>query len=245
MNLRKKLFKKVIIVICIVLILMAVATIILKYHVEGETNMPFKLSKIMMISTAEGMQKEESEYRWDADIFQINDVYIEISKNKNYDKTEVIDKVIIDDIQIIKEPLRGNVKIYRTSEIERNVYKNKEKYLLQDTIEYTGAEKTSNENTSIANQGGLITLKIVNEELGNYQSNEEEEIKYDGTILNKINVTAEEIKTKIRFNLTIQLKSEKSYKGEIEIELPYGDITKEGISYWEKTDFKDVVFKRQ
>lgn len=245
MRIEKKLLKKVVIIICIILILMVVATIILKYHIEGETNMPFRLSKIMMISTAEGMQKEDSQYKWDSNIFQINDIYIEISKNRNYNKTEIIDKIIIDEIQIENKPSKGNIKIYRTSEIERNVYKNKDKYLVQNSVEYIGSEKTSNENMSIANQGGLITLKVVNEDLGNYQSNEEEEMKYDGMILNKINVTSEEIKTKMKFSITIQLKSGKSYKGEVELELPYGDIAKEGISYYEKTDFKDVIFKRQ
>lgn len=245
MRIEKKLLKKVVIIICIILILMVVATIILKYHIEGETNMPFRLSKIMMISTAEGMQKEDSQYKWDSNIFQINDIYIEISKNRNYNKTEIIDKIIIDEIQIENKPSKGNIKIYRTSEIERSVYKNKDKYLVQNSVEYIGSEKTSNENMNIANQGGLITLKVVNEDLGNYQSNEEEEMKYDGTILNKINVTSEEIKTKMKFSITIQLKSGKSYKGEVELELPYGDIAKEGISYYEKTDFKDVIFKRQ
>lgn len=245
MKVRKNLLKKVIIIACIILILTIVASIILKYHIEGETNMPFKLSKVMLISTAEGVQKEESTYKWDSNIYQINDIYIEISKNKNYNKTEIIDKIIINNIVVEKEPLKGNIKIYRTSEIERNVYKNKEKYLIQDSIEYVGAEKTSNENATIANQGGLITLKIVNEDLGNYQSNEEVEMKYDGTILNKININPEEIKAKIKFDLTIVLKSEKSYKGEIEIEIPHGDIMQQGVAYFEKIDFKDVVFKRQ
>lgn len=245
MKLRKNLLKKIIIVACIILILTIVASIILKYHIEGETNMPFRLSKVMLISTAEGIQKGDSTYKWDSNIYQINDIYLEISKNKNYNKTEIIDKVIINNIVVEKEPLKGNIKVYRTSEIERSVYKDKEKYLIKDSIEYIGTEKTSNENMTIANQGGLIALKIVNEDLGNYQSNEEEEMKYDGTILNKIDVTSEQINAKIKLDLTIVLKSEKSYKGEIEIEIPHGDIVQQGISYFEKIDCKDIVFKRE
>jgi len=44
----------------IVLIIAVIALIILKYNVEGEKNMPFKLSSIILISSAEGYQKEEN-----------------------------------------------------------------------------------------------------------------------------------------------------------------------------------------
>ena len=34
--------------------------IVLQYQIEGEKNMPYKLSKITVISTAEGMQNQEN-----------------------------------------------------------------------------------------------------------------------------------------------------------------------------------------
>ena len=43
----------------LVIIFILVAISIMKYEVEGEKNMPFLLSKIMVISTAEGVSKEE------------------------------------------------------------------------------------------------------------------------------------------------------------------------------------------
>ena len=68
----------------IILIIAVIALIILKYNVEGEKNMPFKLSSIILISNAEGYQeKENKEYLWDTEIYQINDIYLNIEKNKN------------------------------------------------------------------------------------------------------------------------------------------------------------------
>mgnify|MGYP003295324783 CR=1 FL=1 len=42
------------------------------------------------------------------------------------------------------------------------------------------------------------------EKLGEYISNEDNEIVYDGTLLNKVGITLEEIKTNISFDLTIK-----------------------------------------
>lgn len=75
-------------------------------------------------------------------------------------------------------------------------------------------------------------------------SDNAEEIKHDGTILSKIDVKNEEIKTKVTFDLTIELVSGTSYTGTISLELPIGDVTTAGTSNYEKTDFSDVIFKR-
>ncbi len=75
-------------------------------------------------------------------------------------------------------------------------------------------------------------------------SDNTEEIKHDGTILSKIDVKNEEIKTKVTFDLTIELVSGTSYTGTISLELPIGDVTTAGTSNYEKTDFSDVIFKR-
>ena len=49
-----KVFKKNIIILLIAIIAIMVVSIILKYHVEGEENPPFQVSKIMVISNAYG-----------------------------------------------------------------------------------------------------------------------------------------------------------------------------------------------
>lgn len=78
---------------------------------------------------------------------------------------------------------------------------------------------------------------------GKYQS-DDTEIKHDGTILSKIGVEYEEIKSKISFNITIELVDKTQFTGRINLELPVGNIIKTGTSSYEKTDFSDVIFKR-
>lgn len=227
----------------VVLFIVAISLVILKYNVEGEVNMPFNLSSIIVVSNAEGLQKEEKQATWDLNLVQNNDVYIEITKNKNYKETEIIDKIILDNFRIINNPQNGETKIYRPSENEKMIYENKNEYIVEDKLEYIGAENTNIKDLKIANQGGMIMLRFANINLGEYISNDDE-IKHDGTILSKIDIKNEEIKFKMAFDITIKLKSEKEYKATIELDFPAGNVIEEGTSSYEKTSFKDVVFKR-
>ena len=78
----KKYFHICMIFTIIVIILFTLGMICLKYNVEGETNMPFRLSKITVISSSEGIDKENLENKWAFDVNQNNDVFLYIEKNK-------------------------------------------------------------------------------------------------------------------------------------------------------------------
>ena len=71
-------------------IIIVVLMIVVQYQVEGETNMPFKLSKITVISTAEGEEKtgEEQTNKWDLTVNQNNDIYFFIEQNGENTKEE-------------------------------------------------------------------------------------------------------------------------------------------------------------
>ena len=58
-NLNKKIIHIIIIIGIIFAILCITGILVLRYQVEGETNMPFKISKISMIESVEGMEKDE------------------------------------------------------------------------------------------------------------------------------------------------------------------------------------------
>lgn len=78
---------------------------------------------------------------------------------------------------------------------------------------------------------------------GTYSSNEEE-VKHDGTILSKIGITEDDIKCKVSFDITIEIVSGNKFTGTISLEMPVGNIITAGTSSYEKTDFSDVIFKR-
>ena len=129
----------------LVIIFILVAISIMKYEVEGEKNMPFLLSKIMVISTAEGVSKEEVQegQKWNLDVMQDNDVYITINKNEEYKKEDMIEKVILENIKITKVPKKGTVKIYMPNSSAGKVYEFKQEYEVIDRLEYNGAMQSS------------------------------------------------------------------------------------------------------
>ncbi len=242
----RKIIHVFIIIFITILIATIIALLILKYNVEGEDNIPFEISKIMVISTAEGIDKldESVEKKWNLRIAQNNDIYLEISKNKNYTETEIIDKIIIDNLKIEKQPKRGTLKIYKPTEKENITYENIEENEIKEKIEYIGKENSSAKKLEIANQGGLVLFRYSIEDLGTYTS-DADEIKHDGTILKEQKIDYEDIQCQISFDLSIQLKSEITYTTTITLDLPAGNIAEEGTSYYEKTNLKELIFKRK
>ena len=140
------------------MILFIAGMMILKYNVEGETNMPFRLSKISIISSSQGMDKEAIDTKWAFDISQNNDIYLYIDKNSGYGKTEIIESVKIDQIKI-ESLLKDNIKIYKPEEQEEKmIFKNEEKNNVQEIL-YKGEMESDLKQLKISNQGGLVAFR--------------------------------------------------------------------------------------
>lgn len=233
------------IILIIAIILFTVGIIILRYNVEGETNMPFELSKIAIISSQEGVDKEAQDSRWAFDIYQANDVYLYINKNDKYSKQEMIKEIIIDNFKIEKENSENleNIKIYKPdAQNENTIFKNKEENIVEN-IHYTGAVESNIKNMQISNQGGIIVFRCSNNNIAEYKS-DEEEINHN-QLLKKAEITQEKLKMKITFDLTIIMEEGKKYKTTIDLEMPQGNIIEEGITVAEITDLSNIIFKRE
>lgn len=242
---RLRFLRKNIIILVSAIIAIFVVSVILKYHVEGEDNLPFQVSKIMVISNAYGIQNENTEYHWDLDVVQNNDIYIDIVKNKNSEAQEIIDKIIFSDFEIESAPKKGEIIKYNPQSVDNGVYHNEEQYQITERLEYIGNEEKSDiKNLQVSNQGGLVFLRMVNQNLGNYTTDEAEEIRHDGTLLEKIGITDDEIFFSISFDLSIELKSEKKYKARVTLEMPRGSLTKEGTTNYQIFGTEELVFKR-
>lgn len=238
----KKAFHISMIIVIIVVILFIVGILVLRYYVEGETNLPFELTKITVISNAEGID-EQSENKWDFTINQNNDIYLYIEKNENYGKTEVIDNVTLTNFRIEKNSEIGESKIYKPdSNVENVTFQNIQENEVQEII-YTGDLETDIKASKISNQGGLIVLRYANNNIGRYQSNEEEEINHN-ELLKKIGINEDDLKTKITFDLAINLKSGKTFFSTVSLELPVEGIVENGVTSREITDLDDIIFKR-
>lgn len=237
----KKYFHIVVLIIMIAIILFILGITILRYNVEGETNMPFQLSKISIISSSEGKDKQATDTRWSFDIYQSNDIFLYLDKNQSYHKTEVIQSVSIDNM-VINAKKKEKIKIYQPDqEDEKLIFKNKEENHVQ-TIEYKGDMTSDLKQLKISNQGGLVAFRCSLDDLVTYTSNEEEINHHD--LLKKAGVTQEDLATKITFDLLIKLEEGKEYKATIHLDLPVENVIEKGTASTEITNTKDFIFKR-
>lgn len=242
---RTKEFHLSMIILIIAVILFIVGIIVLRYNVEGETNMPFELSKIAIISSQEGIDKETQDSRWAFDLYQANDIYLYINKNEKYSKQEMIKEITIDNFKIEKQNNENieNIKIYKPdAQNENTIFKNKEENIVQ-SIQYTGAVESNIKNMQISNQGGIIVFRCSNNNIAEYKSNEEE-INHN-QLLKKAGITQEKLNMKVTFDLTITMEEGKKYKTTIDLEMPQGNIIEEGITVAEITDLSNIIFKRE
>lgn len=226
----------------IVLILIIAGIIMLRYQVEGETNLPFELSKMIVVSTAESNEIEAvADTKWNFSVNQYNDIYLEIKKNDEYTKNTNIKNITFENFVIEKNSGAENIKLYRANS-EGKVVED-EAHLVGSSLTYKGEKETNLDELKISNQGSIILLRSVNQNVCEVRSNDEE-IVHDGTLLAKGNANLEDLNYKLSFDVVIETSRDIKYKGTISIELPTGDVQTQGKTQLEKTDFSDVIFKR-
>ena len=237
----KKYFNRIMVMIVVVAVFFILGIVMLRYSVEGETNMPFELSKISIISSSEGIDKEAINTKWAFDVYQSNDVFLYIDKNNEYYKTEAIRSVSIENIQIDGKQ-KDKIKIYEPDgQEEKLIFKNIEENIAEN-IEYAGSTESNMKQLKISNQGGLVAFRISIDNLVTYESNEEE-IKHE-ELLKKAGIKLEDLEMKVCFDLTISLENGKEYKTTINLDFPVGNVVENGTSSIEITDVKDFIFKR-
>ena len=71
----------------------------------------------------------------------------------------------------------------------------------------------------------------------------DEEIHFNN-LLKSANITENDLKSKVNFDVTIDIESGKQYKANITLDLPVENVIEEGTTSTEITDLKDIVFKR-
>ena len=239
----KKIFHVWMIIAIIAIILIIAGIIMLRYQVEGESNLPFEISKMIIVSTAEGKEIEATgNKKWNFSVSQNNDIYISINKNEDYKGNANIKNLNIENINIQKAEGAEKIKLYRANGAGR--ISEEDKYLVQNYVTYAGEEDSDLENLKIDNQGGILVFRSVNENVCEIRSNEEE-IIHDGTLLAKGNANEENLKYTLSFDLVIETNKGIKYRGTISLNLPEGNILEEGKGQIEKTDFSDIIFKRE
>ncbi len=241
-NIKQKIFHSVIITVIIIAILCVGGMFILRYQVEGESNMPFKISKISIIESVEGTESQETEEKWNLNVDENNDIYIYIEKNSAYGKTEIIQSVDIKNINISKSKEKGIVALYKPVQDEKRMFVNKEENEITE-ITYEGDLESNIKEQKISNQGGIIAFRYGINDISQYISQDAEEIDHS-QLLKLTNITEDDLKTTLTFDIIINLTSGKKYQAPISIDIPTDEIIEKGTVGIDKTDLNNIIFKR-
>lgn len=238
---QKKILHVFIFIFFILVLSSIILAIIFKYSVEGEDEVPFSISKFIVISSAETSETVFDGEKYVEDIVQTNDFFITI--NKTSEKKAVIKNVTINNFKIKSFPQKGSVKIFRPS-IDNIDFTYSEDFE-KNYLVFNGAQSTNLklENMEVANQGGNISFSIATSDLGTIIYENGQEVFSDGRLLNNINLTNDMIKFSISFDICITLETDFSYKTNITLDLPNGDIVTNGVTSAE-LDVNKFVYKR-
>ena len=241
-NLDKKIFHIIMIIVIIFVILCIAGILILRYQVEGETNMPFEISKIYIVESVEGIENQGTPEKWNLNVNQNNDIYIYIEKNSNYRKTEIIEEVQIKNIITNKQNEKGKLNLYKPVLDEKRMFINSPENEITE-ITYKGDLKTNIQEQKISNQGGKIAFRYGINNISQYISETDEQIDHS-QLLKLTNLTQEDLKTNITFDIIIKLTSGKKYQATINLDVPADEIIEKGTVGKEITELEDIVFKR-
>ena len=239
---KKKILKISLTIVIVISILFVVMLYLLTYHEEGETNIPFKISKIVVVSSTDGVQSDNSQgTQWAIDVEQNNDIYLYIVQNKNYGKTELIENVKISNFKIVKENECGQIKIYKPTTEENKMFNNIQEFEINE-LTYTGDLESNIKQSKISNQGGLVVFRCANNNVSKYLADNIAEVNYE-QLLRMTNVNQEDLNLKLSFDIEIKIVNKKTYRAAVSLDLPVEGIIANGKANMEITDLEDIVFK--
>ena len=240
---KNKIIKKCAFFACVAIMILFAVLIVLRYEVEGEKKLPYKLSKILLVSTVDGKANEDSENLWNIDVTQTNDIFIYIDSDGI--TKETIKEISLENFNLVKAPQKGSIQILRPTSDLDNLYSNSVQNYLNDKIVYQGAKLDDMKSLEVSNNGGVVGFRLALNELGNFVSNDENlEVIYDGRLLSNLGISLDEIKLTLNFDIIITTNENISYKGTLSLDMPTDEIIEKGASKIEVTDFSNIVFKR-
>jgi len=114
-----------------------------------------------------------------------------------------------------------------------------------EKIEYLANSIDSLENHEICENGGMIALRIYNENIGTYKSTKDKKVIYDGSLLKKANINEDDLKFTISMDLIIETNEGIKYKTNLQYELPTDKFENSGVKMKVINEFSDVIFKRE
>lgn len=217
----------------------------IEYKNEGEKNMPVNLSKILIVSSAGAESKNDGNTsKWNLNIDQYNDIYLNFEENQEFGKNDYVDSISIENIKIIKQPEIGDLELYMPNSTGDSMFAYEDRYKVKDSLTYNGANSDDMKALQISRNGGTLLFRIANRKIGEFISDNDEEIAYDGTLLTKSGVDIDSLKGTINFDIVIKT-NKTAYRGNITIDFPNEKIAEEGVSQMSLDSDLNLTFKRE
>ena len=223
-----------------------------KYFIENTdvvlaqnlNNSPFKINKIILYSSAYGENKNTKfqNANWVLDIYQYTDIALYLNSS------EAVKSLSISNFK----SNFGNLyyldsKKFGTEEILRN-------YEVNPILEYTvlndsNEENLVNYNTPVffADSSNPITLKFVNMFAKNFIIENNEKLKFNGSLLEKAKIKLENLKTNISFDINIKNYNNEEYNTTIYLNIPIENKTTNIFkgNILEEKNNQNIVFEKK
>lgn len=217
----------IIIVLVISVMLVGVISWLLLKDDEVINQGSFRINDLVVTSTVDAEDKTTDLNNWELNLSQKNNISILVD-NEGSNK---ISNMSIDNIKIEKPSKHG--KIIASPKDEKQVFD------ILDSVEdrfYLYMKEKDGAyiaEIDIDNKDFLTGYKV---------PSDVKEIRYDGTLLQRVSIKPEELKFKISFNLNIIDIQGKISTAKIELEMPNANIINDG-KVVEKIDPKKFAFK--
>lgn len=199
---------------------------------------PYLPKQIVVTAEMSGVQNTPEEGQiWDVTLSQISNIYVSVYKNETVNTNDRIKEIKINNIQFIQQSQIGNLMIKQIPEAAPN------ENLISSEILYKPQQNKIESNLALYKDGGIIGFRYLNSNIGVYHQEEvTSEVIYDGKLVAATNITAEQLKTVISFDLNIYTEAGLDYKTTIQVEVPIDKFMQEGYGLKEYTDFSALEY---
>ncbi|MBE5821714.1 MAG: hypothetical protein E7311_03890 [Clostridiales bacterium] len=237
--------KEIAIVILVILIMIVIAII----SGNNETEIiPFQITNITITSNANAnSNNSEPSKKWNLNIYQNNDIYIEFAgvqdSEKISKKNSRIKEIYVENFTNSQGPILGSsISMYKLSDDENKLFEFNDTYRFENKLNFEVVEKDASPYKKQVNKNnGQICFSVVNNNIKNIEISDEE-VKFDGTLINIAQIDANEIVFTESFDIVIITEANNKYVAKVSLVLPCADITG-GFGLNENVDVSNIKFE--
>lgn len=197
---------------------------------------PFRLDKIVLFSSCDAVRNDTPKALWDLNPYQYTDIaiYIDNQSENGLTSENAITALWIDHISFGKKPELGTPSLYYINSNDFGKSNLKEENKIQERFDYTivstDEEIDSTKPMLYDSCQTPLTLEFANENIKtNAIISNETSLTFDGTLLSKIGVPLNSIRSSVAFHINITNGDGITYVCPVSLEIPLEDEANQSI----------------